>query len=430
MNNRKILVGIALLMMTSLACGVTFRPPNILRQDRAPAATATAEAEGVEIFPTDDSSAITAEPPKIIDEPTAGPTPTLVPDAERAQFDNEEDVLVNIYQRVNPAVVYIAVTVAATDNSEGGTGTGSGFVIDKQGHIVTNNHVVASADTVEVSFADGTTAKAKIVGRDSYSDLAVIKVDVPEEELVPVELGDSSNLHPGQKVIAIGNPFGLAGTMTSGIISAIGRTLPESSDQSSSSGSFINPEIIQTDAAINPGNSGGPLLDSRGRVIGVNTAIRSASAVIGGQASNSGIGFAVPVNTVKRVVPELIANGSIRYPYLGITSRDGLSLSAIAEQLKVNVKQGVLIFEVVPNGPAARAGLRGGNAQNTVDVQGIPVPLGGDVITAFNGAPVRDYTDLISKLTATTKPGDSVTLTIIRDGKQQDVKVTVGERPR
>jgi 2-alkenal reductase len=430
MNNRKILAGIAVLLLASLGCGVSFRTPSFLRSDRQNA-TATTESQVPEQapqqLPTSDASASTAQPPRIVVQPTAGPTPTLVPSTERANFDDEEKVLINIYQRVNPAVVYIAVTVASTDNQNGGTGTGSGFVIDKQGHIVTNNHVVESASQVDVDFADGTTARARIVGRDPYADLAVIQVDVPADKLVPVELGDSSNLQPGQKVIAIGNPFGLAGTMTSGIISAIGRTLPEGNSQS---GSFINPEIIQTDAAINPGNSGGPLLDSRGRVIGVNTAIRSTSGGISGQPSNSGIGFAVPVNTVKRVAPELIANGSIRYPYLGITSRDGLNLAALGDQLNAKVTQGVLVFEVVPNGPAARAGLRGGSAQRTVDVQGVPVPLGGDIITAFNGEPVKDYTDLISKLTASSKPGDTATLTIIRDGKQQEVKLTVGERPQ
>jgi 2-alkenal reductase len=359
-----------------------------------------------------------------------------VPNSERATFDQEEQVLVNIYQRVNPGVVYIDVVVAATQNESGGEGTGSGFVFDKQGHIVTNNHVVADASTINVIFSDGTSAKAKVVGTDSYSDLAVIQVDVPADKLVPVELGDSSNLQPGQKVIAIGNPYGLAGTMTTGIVSAVGRTLPETGSQpnndnsSTSTGSFINPEIIQTDAAINPGNSGGPLLDSRGLVIGVNTAIRSASTGATGQASNSGIGFAVPVNTVKRVAPQLISEGKISYPYLGITSRDGLKLSTIADKLGVNVTDGVLVFEVVPNGPAAKAGLRGGNARDTIDVQGAPVPLGGDIITAYNGQPVKDYTDLISKLTSLSKPGDTVTLTILRDGKQQDIKLTVGERPQ
>ncbi len=429
MSNRKVIAGIAVLVLLTLGCGLSLRTPGFLRNNNAIPTVETLP----QLVPTSNSIASTVQPPKLVEAPTSGPTPTMVPDSARNALDAQEQVMINIYQRVNPAVVFISVSKAPTQNTPGGTGTGSGFVIDKQGHIVTNNHVVAGADTVDVSFTDGTTARAKIVGRDPYSDLAVIQVDVPADKLNPVQLGDSSSLQPGQTVIAIGNPFGLAGTMTKGIISAIGRTLPEGGDSSNSStlsGNFINPEIIQTDAAINPGNSGGPLLDSHGRVIGVNTAIRSTSTVIGGQASNSGIGFAVPVNTIKRVVPILIANGAIHYPYLGITSRDGLKLSSLGSKLGANVIQGVLVIDVVPGGPSAKAGLRGGDPQNTVTVEGAPVPLGGDIIVAFNGKPVKDYTDLITQLTDTSKPGDTVTLTIIRNGKQQNVKVTVGERPQ
>lgn len=436
MNNRKVLIGVILLALTTLGCGFSFRAPSFLQSNSSRATAVPENAQPEVVAPTAESGGSPASSDQVVAEPTAGPTPTLVPSSDRQTFDQEEQVLVNIYQRVNPGVVYIDVVVAATRDQSGGEGTGSGFVYDKEGHIVTNNHVVADASTINVIFSDGTSAKAKVVGTDSYSDLAVIQVDVPADKLVPVELGDSTNLQPGQKVIAIGNPYGLAGTMTTGIVSAVGRTLPETGSQSNddnsstSTSSFINPEIIQTDAAINPGNSGGPLLDSHGMVIGVNTAIRSASSSVTGQASNSGIGFAVPVNTVKRIIPQLIAEGEVSYPYLGITSRDGLKLSTIADKLGVNVTDGVLVFEVVANGPAAKAGLRGGDAQNTVDVQGAPVPLGGDIITAFNGQPVKDYTDLISKLTSLSKPGDTVTLTILRDGKQQDVKVTVGARPK
>jgi 2-alkenal reductase len=298
-------------------------------------------------------------------------------------------------------------------------------VIDKQGRIVTNNHVVAEADQIEVRFSDGTAADATVVGRDPYSDLAVIKVDVAQDKLTPVELGDSSTLLPGQRVIAIGNPFGLAGTMTTGIVSAVGRTMPEASSQNGPV--FSNPEIIQTDAAINPGNSGGPLLDSHGRVIGVNTAIQATGFAFGGQASNSGVGFAVPVNTVKRVSQAIIAEGAVHYAYLGLSAREG-SLSQVADELNLNVKEGVLVVEVTPGGPADKAGIQAGNADQTVSVNGAELPTGGDVITAFNGKPLKQFSDLLSELSL-KKPGDTVTLTIVRDGHTQDVKVQLGERP-
>lgn len=360
------------------------------------------------------------------------PTPTALPAEVLAEFDAEERVLINLYERVNPAVVYILIsreTRTSRGTVEVPAGSGSGFVIDTEGHIVTNNHVVADAGRIRVTFANGSTAPARLIGADAYSDLAVIKVDVPAEELVVAELGDSSTLRPGQRVIAIGNPFGLQGTMTTGIISALGRTLPESSGDGSG-GTFINPDVIQTDAAINPGNSGGPLLDSRGRVIGVNTAIRTSNSTVLGQPANSGIGFAVPVNTVKRVAPELIERGTVRYPYLGITSRESLRLADIADQLGVDVKQGVLVFSVARGGPAERAGLRGGDENDTVIVDGAPVPLGGDIITAIDGAPVRDFGDLISKLTANYRVGDRIVLTIIRDGRTQQIELELGERPR
>jgi len=330
----------------------------------------------------------------------------------------EDALLTNVYQRANPAVVYVEILV-----NDGGVltpiGSGSGFVIDTKARIVTNNHVVEQADALKVTFFDGTVADAQVLGRDPYSDLAVIKIDVPPERLVSLELGDSSTLQVGQRVIAIGNPFGLEGTMTVGIISALGRTLPAQILQSS--GYFSNPEIIQTDAAINPGNSGGPLLDIHGRVIGVNTAIRSTTGVY------SGIGFAVPVNTVKRIVPHLIEEGTYHYPYLGITADVRFTLAELAEPLRLPVTRGVLIDQVAPATAAARAGLRGGD--QAVEVMGTTVKAGGDIIVSLDGYKLRDFDDLIAYLVRETEVGQEVTLTVIRDGKELDIPVTLGERP-
>jgi 2-alkenal reductase len=355
--------------------------------------------------------------------PTAAPivlvaTPTPLPEGSIAEMDAGDVVLVNLYQRANPAVVYIQI-LAKDEETLIPLASGSGFVIDTEGHIVTNDHVVEDADVVQVTFPDGSVADAQILGQDSYSDLAVIEVDVPPELLVPLELGDSSTLQVGQRVIAIGNPFGLEGTMTTGIVSALGRTLPSQVLQDG--GSFSNPEIIQTDAAINPGNSGGPLLDTRGRVIGVSTAIRTNIGV------NSGVGFAVPVNTVKRIVPHLIEEGRYHYPYLGITALSRLSLAELAGPLELPVTRGVLISEVNPDTAAAEAGLRGGDHE--VEFEGIQVKAGGDIITAIDGYELRDFDDLIAYLVRETEVGQEIALTIIRDGEAIEIPVTLGERP-
>jgi 2-alkenal reductase len=292
-------------------------------------------------------------------------------------------------------------------------------VIDKEGHIVTNNHVIEMADALEVIFSDGSVADAQILGTDPYSDLAVIQVDVSPERLVPLELSNSSTLQVGQRVIAIGNPFGLDGTMTVGIISALGRTLPAQILEGS--GRFSNPEIIQTDAAINPGNSGGPLLDIRGRVVGVNTAIRSTTG------TNSGIGFAVPVSTVRRIVPTLIKEGVYRYPYLGITYDTRFTMAEIAGPLGLPVTHGALIDRVTPGTAADQADLRGGDHE--VEVMGTTVNAGGDIIVAIDGYKLRDFDDLIAYLVRETQVGQKVVLTVIRDGENLEVSVTLGERP-
>ncbi|MCK4470666.1 MAG: trypsin-like peptidase domain-containing protein, partial [Anaerolineae bacterium] len=339
-------------------------------------------------------------------------TPTPLSGEVIADVDAEDAVLINLYQRTNPGVVYIEVLVG-----EGETniplGSGSGFVIDTEGHIITNNHVVEEANIVRVIFSDGSVADdAQILGRDPYSDLAVIFVDVSPERLVPLELGDSSTLQVGQRVIAIGNPFGLEGTMTIGIISALGRTLPAQVIQNAG---FRNPEIIQTDAAINPGNSGGPLLDTRGQVIGVNTAIRSATG------TNSGIGFAVPVNSVKHIVPHLIEEGTYHYPYLGITSDNRFTVAELAGPLGLPVTHGVLISEVQPETAAVRAGLRGGDHE--VEIMGATIMAGGDIIVAIDGYELRDFDDLIAYLVRETEVGQDVLLTVIRDRAELEIPV-------
>jgi len=337
----------------------------------------------------------------------ATPTPIPVTDDPLAAAYAEEQLFIELYERVSPSVVHIAVTAASSTRG----GTGSGFVLDTEGHIVTNNHVVEEASRILVTFADETTAEAELVGADADSDLAVIQVDVSADRLRPVKLGDSDALRVGQRAIAIGNPFGLEQTMTTGIVSALGRVLRQESG-------FSLPQLIQTDAAINPGNSGGPLLDSQGRVIGVTTLIYSNSG------SSSGVGFAVPVNTVKRVVPSLIAIGRYADPWLGI---EGLGVTPLlAEGLDLPVEQGVLVQTVIEGGPAEKAGLRGADQQ--VRFEGTFLGTGGDIIVAIDDVTLQDMDDLIVYLADTTV-GQTIELTVLRDGAEQTVKVTLEERP-
>jgi S1-C subfamily serine protease len=283
-------------------------------------------------------------------------------------------------------------------------GEGSGFVYDQQGYIVTNNHVVAGGGEIAVAFADGRIAEAQLIGTDPDSDLAVIKVNVPAAELVPVVIADSDQLKVGQIVIAIGNPFGLSGTMTTGIISSLDRELE--------GGQYIIPDVIQTDAAINPGNSGGPLLDLQGRVIGVNSAIRSAVN------SSSGVGFAVPANIVQATVPQIIASGSVSHPWLGISGGD--ITQSVAEQLGLDsTVHGVLVSSVIAGGPAAEAGLRGSNNFASA----------GDIITNINDHDVQGIEDLIGYLIQHTAVGETVNLQVIRDGNTINIPLTLGARP-
>lgn len=317
---------------------------------------------------------------------------------------SQQDALVSLYEAVNPGVVSISVA------SEVGGAQGSGFVYDAQGHIVTNFHVVEGAVAIEIGFPSGFTASGEVIGEDRDSDLAVILVDAPAEELTPLRLGDSDSLHVGQYVVAIGNPFGLSSSMSLGIVSSLGRSL-ESMNTSQEGQLFSAGDLIQTDAAINPGNSGGPLLNLSGEVVGVNRAIRTFSSAEDGNAVNSGIGFAVSSNVITRVVPSLIAEGDYDYPYLGISSRSGLSL-AEAEELGLNRTDGSLIQSVSPDGPADDAGV-----------------LAGDFIIAIDGIDIRNFDDLIAYLFKEKSPGDTVTLTIIRDGETTDIDIVLGARP-
>ena len=349
------------------------------------------------------------------------PTPTVVSSKPLQSLDaaENEDLLVNLYERIDPGVVKIRVYFK--NNS---SGQGSGFVYDTEGHIIPNFHVVESADEIEVAFPSGLHAEGELIGTDLDSDIAVIKVDVPVEELHPLLLGTSSDLKVGQTVIAIGNPFGLTGSMTTGIVSARGRTL-ESMHTAPGGGVFTSADLIQTDAAINPGNSGGPLLNLNGEVIGINRAIRTNNGNAVLTPVNSGIGFAVPVDIVKKVVPYLIKDGSYDYPYLGIVSRDELSLAEM-KALGISADtQGAYILEAVPGGPAQTAGLKGGT--RTTSIEGLMA--GGDFIVALNEKPVKNFSDLLSYLIANTIPGDTVTITVLRNGKTMDFQVTLAKRP-
>jgi len=344
-----------------------------------------------------------------------------------------EETLSAMYNKVSPSVVYIEVTQVTRNSGmrtpwgqmpgqQELTGSGTGFVWDKDGHIVTNNHVVEGADKIAVTFMDGTTVSAKVVGTDENSDLAVLSVNVDSDKLVPVTVGDSTQVKVGHLAVAIGNPFGLENTMTVGFVSAIGRSLPMDSQSGyTSSSSYTIPDVIQTDASINPGNSGGVLLNSHGEVIGVTFAIYSSTD------SSAGVGFAIPTSTLSKVVPELIKVGSYSSSWLGIS---GTTLtSSLAKAMGLDSDQrGVLIAEVVAGSPAEDAGLKGSNRTATVD--GVEdVALGGDVIIAIDGQPITSFDALTTYLARSTEPGQKVELTILRDGKQQTISLTLGKRP-
>jgi S1-C subfamily serine protease len=307
-----------------------------------------------------------------------------------------------IYNQIKHSIVLIQTE----------TGLGSGFVYDHEGHIVTNYHVIENAITIQVTFLDGNITDAGKVGEDPYSDLAVIEVDPDVTMLHPVVLGNSSALTVGEPVAAIGNPFGLSDTITSGIVSALGRELE-------APGGYIIVDVIQVDAAINPGNSGGPLVNLKGQVVGVNTAIITTTGTF------AGVGFAIPSDTVKRELPDLIATGHYAHPWVGIA---GIDVNfAIAQYIGLEKPQGVLIVNVTSGSPADQAGLRGGTELVVIDGQ--QILIGGDVIVGIDDQPVRKLNDLAVYMERNNRPGDHVTLTIIRNGLQRLIDLTLGERP-
>ena len=320
-----------------------------------------------------------------------------------------ENQFIDIYNRINPAVVHIFVF----DEGNFLLGTGSGFVIDQAGNIVTNNHVVADGDEFEVVFASGERRSGSLRGADLDSDLAVIQVDSLPADVQPVPLGDSGNLQVGQFVIAIGNPFGEAGSMSIGIISGLGRTIE--SQHVVAGGNFSIPQVIQTDAAINPGNSGGPLLNLNGEVVGVNSAILSTSG------TNSGVGFSIPVNAVSNIAPALIADGEYAYPYIGISMYPQPFTLRQLEILELP-PNGVYVTGVGEGTPAAQAGLLGHNLS-------VSLTADGDYITAINNQPVRNSDELLSYLVFETTVGETVELTVIREGEVIKLPLTLGERP-
>ncbi|MCB9007305.1 MAG: trypsin-like peptidase domain-containing protein [Ardenticatenaceae bacterium] len=350
---------------------------------------------------TPDTAVLQAE--ENVGETAVEPTTPVTTVEETAVNDplvnlfEQEQAFISVYEQVNPAVVNIIV----------GSGQGSGFLFDNNGHIVTNNHVVEGGGSIVVNFEDGRQLPATIVGTDPSSDLAVIQVDPGEiSDIIPVSLADSDALKVGQIVIAIGSPFGLQSSMTTGIVSALDRLFPGAVGPNGTS--FQIPDIIQTDAAINPGNSGGPLLNLHGEVIGVNTAIESPVR------ASSGIGYAVPANIVRNIVPQIIANGRVETPWLGISGQILTADTAVALGLATD-QTGIFIGDVIGGGPAAAAGLRGGNNP--------------DVIIGVDNQPIVEFDDLLGYLVQQTVVGQTIELQILRDGQPQTINVTLAARP-
>lgn len=319
--------------------------------------------------------------------------------------------LTQLFEQAESGVVRVTVDRA---EGSGKSGVGSGFVYDAKGNLITNAHVVQDSQKITVTFLDGSSYKAQVVGIDLFTDIAVIKVEVDPSLMHPLSIGDSSSLKVGEAVAAIGNPFGLSGSMTAGIVSQLGRILP------SQDSGFSIPDVIQTDAAINPGNSGGPLLNMRGEVIGINTAIQSATGEF------SGVGFAVPARTISKIVPQLITEGTYHHPWMGIAGRD--IDPDLASVLGLEEAKGFLIITVVEDSPADKAGLHGSN--ETVEVDGVSYQIGGDMIVSVDRKEVRKIDDILVHLQREKAVGDNMVLQVLRDGRVSDFTLILEERPQ
>ena len=395
-SRNPIILLISLLLLVTMACqGLTTLQTPITPVDEDAIVREVLATVEAQLPDPDDAPALPQEIPTV--------TNTQLPPVDLSL----QDALVNVYARTNPSVVHIFVFDEIEDTSLP-LGSGSGFVYDADGHIVTNNHVVADGERYEVTFADGIRRSAELVGTDVDSDLGVIKVEDLPENIHPIPLGDSKMLQVGQIVIAIGNPFGEAGSMSIGVISGLERTL-ESQRIAEGGGRYSLPEVVQTDAAINPGNSGGPLLNLEGQVIGVNSAISTRTG------TNSGVGFSIPINAVKQVVPKLITDGEYIYPYMGIRM---LSLDLdLQEQLSLPQTKGAYVTEVTVDSPAEDAGLIGENGP------------GGDLIVTVDDQPVLTSDDLIAYLVFETQVGQTIELTVLRDGEEAKISLILGARP-
>jgi 2-alkenal reductase len=398
-NRNKLMVFFSIISIFLFSCQILTSTPSII---------------ATEVHPTPTSTPVTEI---VLTEQLITAVPQATDEAVILRSKPDEDILVEIYKKSNPGVVAIQVL------TDSGNGLGSGFVIDKDGHIITNFHVIEGVTELEVDFPSGFKTRGEVIGTDTDSDLAVIEVEAPPEELFPLPLGDSSKLKVGQTVVAIGSPFRFHGTMTTGIISSLGRTL-ESIHAAPGGNFFTAGDIIQTDAAINPGNSGGPLLNIEGEVIGVNRAIRTFNFTSEDDPLNSGIGFAIAINTVKRVVPSLISEGKYDYPYLGISSLSDISLLQ-QEALRLPRSSGAYVTDVTPDSPADRAGLHG--ATNPTDFPNLF--SGGDLIIAIDGITIQTFSDLLSYLIQEKSPGDTITLTVMRQDQELELDLTLGKRP-